>query len=62
MAFIEVQAVSTLKQLLGAPLYQRLETRFRAVRTRVRWAVGIEIILLAWIYGYLPRVIESFFL
>jgi hypothetical protein len=60
-AFFEFEAASRLKQLLGAELYGRVGKAFQAARTQVRWGAGIALLLLAWMYGYLPSAVEQLF-
>ena len=60
-AFFEFEAASRLKQLLGAELYGRVGKAFQAARTQVRWGAGIALVLLAWMYGYLPSAVEQLF-
>jgi hypothetical protein len=61
-AFFEFEASSRLKQLLGAEPYERVGKAFKAARIQVRWGAGIGLVLLAWMYGYLPSVVEQLFL
>jgi hypothetical protein len=57
---IEFYALRAIKKALGVPVYERMKVRVSSVRNKIRWAAAGEIVILAWIYGYVPKMIEGY--
>jgi len=59
-AAFDWRAMSQIKKMLSALPPQRLSGRFAGVRKKVWIGAAIEIAALAWVYGYVPKMIERF--